>query len=314
VVASEQATFVFVQELGPDVSEMVALCLLRVVGVDVLKRLLDTRGAIGAQMAQYLGFVAYTVPSSQFHAEQASIRSKIDVYSDAQLRSARESRCTLASSVLSSTGAGRLQGSHEPIGPLSPPLLTRAVEPVGFHCSLERSLADRNLKPSIQDVPDSQDYQMENAKVRNGSRKKDLASQFSHHDGPITSLMLCNIPCRVTQESLGEAIDELGFKDTYDFLYLPTASRSAKTTGSNLGYGFINFVDPCYPGPFKAAFTAYTFPGTSSQKVLGVKVAHVQGLAANMRNFGQANATRAPITQSHQTTDKPWGVEWEMSL
>lgn len=318
LVASEQAMFIFVHELGPDVSEMVSLCLLRVVGVDLLKRLLETRGAIAAQMAEYLGFVSYTVPSSQLIAQQASIRSIVGFYSDAQLRQSREDRFTFVGSIPLRNTRGGQQPPASAVANIAQPtgLTCRDSSPTGREPNLlAHDFTDTSTSTyQMESAKSSDDGLMDSAKARNISKKKDLASQLTQHNGPITSLMLCNIPCRVTQESLGEAIDEMGFKDTYDFLYLPTAGRSAKTTGSNLGYGFINFVDPCYPGPFQKAFSTYTFPGTSSQKVLGVKVAHVQGLAANMRNFGQGNARRVPIIQNSQSSSSTWNVEWEMSL
>jgi hypothetical protein len=133
--------------------------------------------------------------------------------------------------------------------------------------------------------------------TRGGVKKKDLVSEFEKHTGPLTTFMLCNIPCRVTQEHLAEVINSIGFKDKYDFLYLPSGGRSTKT-GSNLGYGFINFKDPSYVEPFTKEFAAHRFECTTSQKVCTVKPAHVQGFEANMQNFCQANSTRCPLAKS----------------
>lgn len=131
--------------------------------------------------------------------------------------------------------------------------------------------------------------------ARGAPKKKDLMTNYLSHDGPITSFMLCNIPCRITQQQLAEVINAMGFKDKYDFLYLPTGGRSSKTA-SNLGYGFINFSDPADGPKFIQEFNEYKFESTSSSKVCMVKPAHIQGLQQNMRHFGQANSSRFPMT------------------
>lgn len=137
--------------------------------------------------------------------------------------------------------------------------------------------------------------------ARGAPKKKDLMTNYLSHDGPITSFMLCNIPCRVTQQQLAEVINSMGFQDKYDFLYLPTGGRSSKTA-SNLGYGFINFADPADGPGFIQEFSNYKFDCTSSSKVCMVKPAHIQGLQQNMRHFSQANSTRLPLTRGGQAT------------
>lgn len=52
-----------------------------------------------------------------------------------------------------------------------------------------------------------------------------------------TTLMLRNIPCKVTIVRIREALDRLGMKELYDCVYLPRNRCGA----SNLGYAFINF-------------------------------------------------------------------------
>merc|ERR1719440_891035 len=64
------------------------------------------------------------------------------------------------------------------------------------------------------------------------------ASETMIEESKWTSVMIRNIPCRYTQQELIDEIEMLGF--VIDFLYLPPARRA---TG-NLGYAFVNFVDP----------------------------------------------------------------------
>jgi len=120
---------------------------------------------------------------------------------------------------------------------------------------------------------------------RHAAKKKDLLSQYSHHDGPIATLMICNIPCRITQQQLVDIIDGMGFGGKYDFLYLPTGGRSSTVGSSNLGYGFINYEDPADAELFQQMFTNYQFEGTTSTKVCTVRPAHIQGLQNNILHF-----------------------------
>jgi len=142
--------------------------------------------------------------------------------------------------------------------------------------------------PAPSDSPIVAPSSCENDKVRAqrfAAKKKDLLSQYSHHDGPIQTLMIRNIPCRVTQQQLIDIIDAMGFEGKYDFLYLPTGGRSSTVGSSNLGYGFINYEEPEDAELFQQSFMNYQFEGTTSTKVCTVKPAHIQGLQNNILHF-----------------------------
>jgi hypothetical protein len=126
---------------------------------------------------------------------------------------------------------------------------------------------------------------------RAAARKRNLVSRFSAHDGPITTLMLSNLPCRVTQHQMVDVLDSLGFGDSYDLLYLPVGKPANKSGTSNLGYGFINFIDSDEAAVFAEEFQAYHFEGTNSSKLCAVRPAHIQGLASFLEHF-QRNARK----------------------
>lgn len=96
-----------------------------------------------------------------------------------------------------------------------------------------------------------------------------------------TTMMICNIPCRVSTETLIEAIEAVGFGGTYEFLHLPC--RYGQEASSNLGYGFVNFLKQEDAAKFAVAFEGYHFEGSRSVKKCTVKVASFQGFNANAK-------------------------------
>jgi len=105
-------------------------------------------------------------------------------------------------------------------------------------------------------------------------------------NGPYTTVMLRNIPCRVTQEMLCDKLVLEGFGGSYDFLHLPKPMRMAPSKG-NLGYGFINFVSAECAARFVESFTGVHFAEQScSDKVIEVRPARLQGRTANLNQFG----------------------------
>merc|ERR1712013_229823 len=84
-----------------------------------------------------------------------------------------------------------------------------------------------------------------------------------------------------------------GYGDRFDFLFLPTGGRGA-VSKSNLGYAFINLINPEDVAGFTQAFISYRFKGTRSAKVGAVKAAHVQGLANNLQHFSGMSLKKRP--------------------
>lgn len=108
--------------------------------------------------------------------------------------------------------------------------------------------------------------------------------------------MLRNIPNKYVQSGLLEEIDEQGFRDTYDFFYLPMDMRNR----TNVGYAFVNFVLPEDMERFTEHFDGYHFESFTSQKIGKVSSAHVQGLERNLRQL----KTRA-VTQHADDDYRP---------
>ena len=62
--------------------------------------------------------------------------------------------------------------------------------------------------------------------------------QASQDTPQATTMMICNIPCRLGKEDVVNAIASVGFGDAYDFVYLPDRKRST-AKNRNIGYAFV---------------------------------------------------------------------------
>jgi hypothetical protein len=147
---------------------------------------------------------------------------------------------------------------------------------------------------------DRQDSQYEHSKVFECShslvpRHQNWADMQddSTRDEPPTTMMIRNIPSRYSQHDLMMDLAALGFAGTFDFLYIPMD----KSTSSNVGYAFVNFIDPYWASKCMQSFENYRFTRYSrhgSKKVATVSVAHLQGLAKNLEHYEKSavNASR----------------------
>jgi len=120
---------------------------------------------------------------------------------------------------------------------------------------------------------------------RQRRKQTDFITSFENHQGPITSLMIRHIPCRMSQNKLFQDVVDMGFAGTFDFLYLPSEKRTQSARGSNLGYGFINFIAEEDAQRFTKMCGNLTLGKTSSKKIASVQPAHLQGLEANINHF-----------------------------
>jgi hypothetical protein len=151
------------------------------------------------------------------------------------------------------------------------------------------------------------------AKSRNGQKVKDyhhkhvprnhdLQANFARREGPhnITTVMLRNIPNRLCQVELIAELEDLGFSGTFDFVYIPMDNGrkhrgSSRSSMSNVGYAFVNFVCASWAERCTAVFQDHSFPGSS--RVTRVSPAHVQGLEANMAHFASSAVNSQKLQQ-----------------
>eukprot|EP00262_Sarcandra_glabra_P005491 TRINITY_DN1713_c0_g1_i4.p1 TRINITY_DN1713_c0_g1~~TRINITY_DN1713_c0_g1_i4.p1 ORF type:complete len:994 (-),score=210.93 TRINITY_DN1713_c0_g1_i4:352-3333(-) len=95
-----------------------------------------------------------------------------------------------------------------------------------------------------------------------------------------TTLMIKNIPNKYTSKMLLAAIDE-HHRGTYDFIYLPIDFKNK----CNVGYAFINMINPTQIVPFFQAFNGKKWEKFNSEKVASLAYARIQGKAALITHF-----------------------------
>ncbi|XP_078441646.1 protein MEI2-like 4 [Wolffia australiana] len=95
-----------------------------------------------------------------------------------------------------------------------------------------------------------------------------------------TTLMIKNIPNKYTSKMLLASIDER-HRGTYDFIYLPIDFKNK----CNVGYAFINMVDPLQIIPFFQTFNGKKWEKFNSEKVASLAYARIQGKQALVAHF-----------------------------
>jgi len=95
-----------------------------------------------------------------------------------------------------------------------------------------------------------------------------------------TTLMIRHIPNRYTYQILQDEINVV-CKDKYDFLYLPLDSEN----NCNLGYAFINFINPLHIVRFYEMFKSRKWLRFNSYKECDLSFAKFQGKTALTSNY-----------------------------
>jgi len=92
--------------------------------------------------------------------------------------------------------------------------------------------------------------------------------------------MIKNIPNKYTQNMLLETVEE-GYKGKFDFFYLPIDFQNK----CNVGYAFINFIDPSSVNEFFLDFSDKKWKKFNSSKVCVITFARIQGKQSNIEHF-----------------------------
>jgi hypothetical protein len=141
--------------------------------------------------------------------------------------------------------------------------------------SLNKRLMSRGSHPHHQSL------------ARGEVKKKTLSTEFLINLEAVrngldtrTSLMIRNIPNKYEQKMVLEEIN-VYFERKYDFFYLPIDFRNR----CNVGYAFINFIDPRDIESFYQMFNDRKWSRFNSEKVCQISYARIQGKAKLINRF-----------------------------
>ncbi|KAJ6798309.1 protein MEI2-like 4 isoform X1 [Iris pallida] len=147
-----------------------------------------------------------------------------------------------------------------------------------------RGRSSGNTTPTAYDGPSDRIRSRRNdASINQGDNKKQYEldiDRIVRGEDSRTTLMIKNIPNKYTSKMLLATIDEQ-HKGTYDFVYLPIDFKNK----CNVGYAFINMIDPQHIIPFYQAFNGKKWEKFNSEKVASLAYARIQGKAALIAHF-----------------------------
>uniref|UniRef100_A0A7S4PVW0 RRM domain-containing protein n=1 Tax=Alexandrium monilatum TaxID=311494 RepID=A0A7S4PVW0_9DINO len=97
-----------------------------------------------------------------------------------------------------------------------------------------------------------------------------------------TTMMIRNMPFDIEQIDVVQELDDSGFKDEYDLVYMPSTFAS----GRGKGYAFVNFVSPAAAQKFVEVWhKTQRFGMSKSGTSLNVSAARIQGRDANSKKW-----------------------------
>jgi hypothetical protein len=172
----------------------------------------------------------------------------------------------------------------------------------------------RSTQDGVQDLRNSQWVDQENTFCmrHDGFGVDDVYQTKDGMDSELTTVMLCNIPCRVSLEEIEQAVAFLGFEGTYDLLHAPGPKRRHRNISSttNIGYAFINFQHPEHAQRFINVFDGFHFVGRQSDKLGVAKFARIQGFQNNYMLLKGGSLAQCVLPLGlpwdHQDAMKPW--------
>lgn len=150
----------------------------------------------------------------------------------------------------------------------------------------EKSQANSTVqlsRPTAKKQAVAQDKIVRNADLHVLQGDESVCRKTSQEGEPITTLMVCDIPCSKSIEDLLELVNSFGFEGTYDFAYMPSRRHGpSKDTVGNLGYAFVNFKKADTASSFMEVFQNISFPASLTKKLSYAKAARHQGYEANV--------------------------------
>lgn len=132
--------------------------------------------------------------------------------------------------------------------------------------------------PAPEDCPDANGtgYELDMDRIASGKDRR-------------TTCMIRNIPNKYSQQMLIDFLDE-SHEGRYDFIYL----RMDFKNKCNVGYAFINFLNPLDILSFAQRMLGKRWPKFNSEKVCALAYARIQGKSALVDKFRNSRVMQEP--------------------
>jgi hypothetical protein len=115
--------------------------------------------------------------------------------------------------------------------------------------------------------------------VEGVSQEPSVVNERTSDDGCGMMVMMCNLPNNRDSEQILAVLEKLGFKDSYDYFYLPVDRHCM----CNKGYGFVHFMRVETAYGFIKQLEGFRFERTGSSKTITACIAKRQGVAASLK-------------------------------
>jgi len=189
-----------------------------------------------------------------------------------------------------------------------PMFWARQAQPPGSYAPGQESYQEfqsgpaRASKPGLQgggpklqaNTPGEQGKQRQARQQQNNGAGHANNDDITKKESPwqdVTTVMMRNLPNKYRQQMLVDELQDAGFRlqADFDFFYLPMDHSNA----ANLGYCFINFVEPAMANAFASAFQGKKMRRFNSNKTVVVMPASIQGYERNYRYYSSTRVSKA---------------------
>eukprot|EP00443_Scrippsiella_acuminata_P099170 CAMPEP_0115656984 /NCGR_PEP_ID=MMETSP0272-20121206/44447_1 /TAXON_ID=71861 /ORGANISM="Scrippsiella trochoidea, Strain CCMP3099" /LENGTH=285 /DNA_ID=CAMNT_0003094999 /DNA_START=63 /DNA_END=917 /DNA_ORIENTATION=+ len=161
------------------------------------------------------------------------------------------------------------------------------VQAAEGHFTFESTMTESEISDQDEEAND------EGSEIsdQDGEAEGDSCDEKATLNPALTTVMICNIACRVTTEELALTLDNLGMAGTYRFVYVPISNKStSKARASNLGYGFVDFKEPQHVERCRRLLDGQRLGGKDTLKRVKVSLAHHQKTLPSVRGRRQAES------------------------
>jgi len=185
---------------------------------------------------------------------------------------------------LGSPGQESLSGKEARLrSPTSTESITSLMQFGTSGSSVQEPMSARAAEEGVEQLADVQEPMSTRTAEEGVEQVADGGNAMSQQDGEegkisamqATTLMLGNLPYRVTKADIMEAVQHMGYENTCHVCHIPNANKW-RPRATNLGYAFICFTNAECAAAFVDDFSNFRFLGTSSTKRCTIAPARVQ--------------------------------------